>query len=169
MKDDWYVQALPVPIIDFIFQQHGDPKRFCSRLVYAVFLVNFVWSEVWFAKLTCKWSSWFLGFRLFKLSCCFLSVTGRNLTFCELQREINRAQSKDFIPGCTKDGEFEEVQCQLSSGVCWCVDKAGIEIPDSRTLGLPSCNLSDGKDSFLCKLRRCLPLFQKNEGPDWRS
>lgn len=96
-------------------------------------------------------------------------MTGRNLTLCELQREINRGQSEDFIPGCTKDGEFEEVQCQVSSGECWCVDKAGIEIVDSRMLGLPSCNLLDGKDYILYELRRCLPLFSKNHGPDSRS
>ncbi|XP_068710293.1 uncharacterized protein [Montipora foliosa] len=65
---------------------------------------------------------------------------GRNLTLCELQRAINNARSKDFIPDCKDDGEFEEVQCQLNTGECWCVNKAGIEIPDSRTPGLPHCH-----------------------------
>ena len=72
-------------------------------------------------------------------------VLGKNLTFCELQREINRARSEDFIPRCKEDGEFEAVQCQRAFGECWCVDEAGMEIPDSRTLGMPHCNRHEGK------------------------
>jgi len=71
---------------------------------------------------------------------CQDTCNGKNLTFCELQREINRARSEDFIPRCKEDGEFEAVQCQRAFGECWCVDEAGMEIPDSRTLGMPHCN-----------------------------
>lgn len=74
------------------------------------------------------------------------SPSGRNLTFCELQREIKIGRSEDFIPRCKGDGAFEPVQCHRMSGVCWCVDESGIEIPGSRTpRGLPSCNGSHGK------------------------
>ncbi|CAH3175960.1 unnamed protein product [Porites lobata] len=73
---------------------------------------------------------------------CQDSCNGRNLTFCELQREINSARLDDFIPRCAGDGEFEVVQCHSISGECWCVDKAGLEIPGTKTLGTPKCDES---------------------------
>lgn len=73
-------------------------------------------------------------------------ASGRNLTFCELQREISTGRSDDFVPRCKGDGEFEPVQCHRLSGVCWCVDEIGMEIPGSRTTsGLPKCNGTNGK------------------------
>ena len=93
-------------------------------------------------------------------TCWFLSVTGRNLTFCELQREIDSARSKDFIPRCKEDGRFEELQCQRMSGECWCVDEAGMEIPESRTVGLPNCDKPVGKCSKVQRLyHSILTLF----------
>jgi len=72
---------------------------------------------------------------------CQASCHGRNLTFCELQREISSGRSDDFIPRCKGDGAFEPVQCHRLQGACWCVDEIGIEIPGSRTSsGLPKCN-----------------------------
>lgn len=68
---------------------------------------------------------------------CFI---GHNLTFCELQRAINSVRSEEFIPDCKANGEFEEVQCNRITGECWCVDTAGIEILDSRTIGSPYCH-----------------------------
>lgn len=70
------------------------------------------------------------------------------MTFCELQREIDSARSRDFIPRCKEDGRFEEVQCQRKSEECWCVDEAGMEIPQSRTIGLPECDKPNGKGFF---------------------
>uniref|UniRef100_A0A8V5G9E0 Uncharacterized protein n=1 Tax=Melopsittacus undulatus TaxID=13146 RepID=A0A8V5G9E0_MELUD len=34
-----------------------------------------------------------------------------------------------FVPTCTKEGRYEEVQCY--AGECWCLDTAGKEIPGS--------------------------------------
>ena len=77
---------------------------------------------------------------------CVLFASGRNLTFCELQREISIGRSDDFIPRCKGNGEFEQVQCQRISGECWCVDEIGLEIPGTRiTSGLPNCNGLHGK------------------------
>ena len=71
------------------------------------------------------------------------------MTFCELQREINSARLDDFIPRCAGDGEFEVVQCHSISGECWCVDKAGLEIPGTKTLGTPKCDESQGRNKYL--------------------
>uniref|UniRef100_UPI00398F4E46 thyroglobulin n=1 Tax=Pristiophorus japonicus TaxID=55135 RepID=UPI00398F4E46 len=42
----------------------------------------------------------------------------------------NRQISNLFVPKCTGDGRYEEVQCQGSD--CWCVDGQGMEVPNSR-------------------------------------
>ncbi|XP_062987405.1 thyroglobulin [Elgaria multicarinata webbii] len=43
-----------------------------------------------------------------------------------------------FVPTCTKEGRYEEIQCY--AGDCWCVDLSGKEIPGSRIQGTrPRC------------------------------
>ncbi|NXW95018.1 THYG protein, partial [Alopecoenas beccarii] len=43
-----------------------------------------------------------------------------------------------FVPTCTKEGRYEEVQCY--AGECWCLDTSGKEVPGSRVPGKrPKC------------------------------
>ncbi|NXJ93609.1 THYG protein, partial [Corythaixoides concolor] len=43
-----------------------------------------------------------------------------------------------FVPTCTKEGRYEEVQCY--AGECWCSDTSGKEVPGSRVQGKrPRC------------------------------
>ncbi|KFV90909.1 Thyroglobulin, partial [Eurypyga helias] len=43
-----------------------------------------------------------------------------------------------FVPTCTKEGRYEEVQCY--AGECWCLDTSGKEVPRSRVQGKrPRC------------------------------
>ncbi|XP_002734929.1 uncharacterized protein LOC100329048, partial [Saccoglossus kowalevskii] len=37
-----------------------------------------------------------------------------------------------YIPQCTAEGEFQPMQCDPSSGFCWCVDGDGNDIPDTK-------------------------------------
>ena len=39
-----------------------------------------------------------------------------------------------LAPRCKLDGQYEEVQCQRSTGECWCVDKDGKELPGTRQI-----------------------------------
>lgn len=44
-----------------------------------------------------------------------------------------------FVPRCKLDGTYEDVQCDGSSGQCWCVDSEGKEIPETRSKDQVKC------------------------------
>ncbi|XP_022806051.1 uncharacterized protein LOC111343164 [Stylophora pistillata] len=50
-----------------------------------------------------------------------------------------------FSPECNKDGSFKTVQCQKSTGYCWCVDRRGNELWGTRIKGQPDCSKISGK------------------------
>jgi len=69
---------------------------------------------------------------------------GIALTKCqkELQKAINLpSHSKQFVSHCKFDGNFEELQCQNSSGLCWCVDRYGKELSSTATNQTVECPL----------------------------
>ncbi|XP_069771801.1 thyroglobulin [Narcine bancroftii] len=50
----------------------------------------------------------------------------------------DRQTTELFVPRCTRDGQYEKVQCQGSD--CWCVDSQRLEVPNTRIQGLrPKC------------------------------
>lgn len=63
------------------------------------------------------------------------------MTSC--QRKFREAPLKYFqgvsVPRCKLDGQYEEVQCQGSTGECWCVDSDGKELPGTRTTEPVKC------------------------------
>ncbi|XP_032883215.1 nidogen-2 isoform X29 [Amblyraja radiata] len=61
---------------------------------------------------------------------------------CEQQRDRLEAEVRlrgsqplvgHHIPQCDEEGNFRPIQCQSSTGHCWCVYESGQEIPGSRT------------------------------------
>lgn len=44
-----------------------------------------------------------------------------------------------FVPKCAADGSYAPVQCYGSIGFCWCVDRDGKELPNTRVRGQPKC------------------------------
>lgn len=65
-----------------------------------------------------------------------------SLTQCQkqLQEAINLSPDPErFVPRCKFDGSYEEVQCQNSTGLCWCVDQDGNELSSSATNRTVTC------------------------------
>lgn len=62
-----------------------------------------------------------------------------------------------FVPSCTKDGGYQEIQCY--AGDCWCVDRRGKEIPGSRVRGTqPRCpTVCEKQRESLKQLKRSQP------------
>ncbi|KAH0623553.1 hypothetical protein JD844_006433 [Phrynosoma platyrhinos] len=62
----------------------------------------------------------------------------------ELERiQIQEAAKKKpgaFIPSCDEDGYYRKMQCDSSSGECWCVDHLGTELTGTRMHGNPDCD-----------------------------
>ncbi|NWI88308.1 THYG protein, partial [Pitta sordida] len=66
------------------------------------------------------------------------------LSFCQLQKQrilmsryIN-SSSISYIPQCLDSGAFDEVQCDMELGQCWCVDPEGMEVYGTRQRGKPA-------------------------------
>nr|XP_058947870.1 thyroglobulin-like isoform X2 [Pocillopora verrucosa] len=89
-------------------------------------------------------------------------VRGQPKCSTKCQKEnLNATQNPligGFVPKCNADGSYAPVQCHGSIGFCWCVDKDGKEIPDTRIRGRPTCAITfsigpscdDGKTWQLC-------------------
>ena len=67
-----------------------------------------------------------------------------------------------YVPTCSKDNSYENVQCHPSTGYCWCVDQNGNEWRGTRGKGRPLCDHT-GKLRYQIKCYTVLyfkfPLF----------
>ena len=74
------------------------------------------------------------------------------LTECQkkLQEAIHlQPDPKRFVPHCKLDGNYEELQCQNSSGLCWCVDRGGKELSATATNQTVKCPFTGKRLDFL--------------------
>lgn len=44
-----------------------------------------------------------------------------------------------YVPECDIQGFYRPTQCQTKIGICWCVDKHGVEFANTRKRGRPTC------------------------------
>nr|WMI32575.1 MHC class II antigen invariant chain [Gymnocypris przewalskii] len=59
---------------------------------------------------------------------------------CQLDSE-RQVKPGYFKPECDEQGNYLPMQCWHSTGYCWCVDKDGNEVPETRTRGeRPQCS-----------------------------
>ncbi|KAJ7381089.1 hypothetical protein OS493_004687 [Desmophyllum pertusum] len=79
------------------------------------------------------------------------TYTSGTVTSC--QRKYREAPFQGgLVPRCKLDGQYEEVQCQGSTGECWCVDQDGKELPGNRTTEPVKCPIL-GADLSKCQQR----------------
>jgi hypothetical protein len=68
--------------------------------------------------------------------------TGPNDSHCRLQVQKalrTEATKGGFVPRCQSNNDFEEVQCNEWTGYCWCVDRSGKEIRNTKTKDFIFC------------------------------
>ncbi|XP_074873010.1 SPARC-related modular calcium-binding protein 1-like isoform X2 [Carettochelys insculpta] len=70
---------------------------------------------------------------------------GANLTRCQEDRAAALAQARrqadsTYVPECSEDGSFLQVQCHRQTGYCWCVTAEGKPISGTSLLNqTPNC------------------------------
>ncbi|XP_067130970.1 uncharacterized protein [Centruroides vittatus] len=97
--------------------------------------------------------------------CLLLRVTKaqvdfQQLTGCQQLRYISQQQAQilgtvenSFIPVCTEDGQFEQIQCNNATGICWCVDQQGFEVAGTRSNSFNLVNCNEPRDcGSLCRM-----------------
>ncbi|XP_055312590.1 proteoglycan Cow [Sitodiplosis mosellana] len=45
-----------------------------------------------------------------------------------------------YVPDCDMQGFYRPTQCHSKIGICWCVDKHGVEFANTRKRGRPTCD-----------------------------
>ncbi|KAI1898461.1 hypothetical protein AGOR_G00072590 [Albula goreensis] len=62
-------------------------------------------------------------------------------TKCQLEAagKVASVRPGYYRPQCDAQGNYLPMQCWHSTGYCWCVDKNGVEIPNTLVRGRPSC------------------------------
>ncbi|XP_045467093.1 proteoglycan Cow [Harmonia axyridis] len=45
-----------------------------------------------------------------------------------------------YVPECDSQGYYRSIQCHSAIGMCWCVDKHGVEFANTRTTSKPNCD-----------------------------
>ena len=65
-----------------------------------------------------------------KFLCFFFLIAGE--TTCQKDSKGDESGHSQWLPACDKTGGYTPMQCDQSSGSCWCVDRLGREIPRTR-------------------------------------
>jgi hypothetical protein len=66
-----------------------------------------------------------------------------SLTPCQEEVANATGMMGEFVPDCAEDGSYAPIQCNGSTGYCWCVDEDGNEIPGTAIqswVGTPDCS-----------------------------
>lgn len=56
-----------------------------------------------------------------------------------VRRRLLNEMVGTYAPDCDVQGFYKPTQCHNSVGVCWCVDKHGVEFANTRTRAKPNC------------------------------
>ncbi|KAG7465179.1 hypothetical protein MATL_G00173590 [Megalops atlanticus] len=71
-------------------------------------------------------------------------------TKCQLEAVGGGSVKPGFYrPQCDEQGNYLPMQCWHSTGYCWCVDKNGVQIPNTLVRGRPVCGGVPGADQMM--------------------
>ncbi|XP_069478248.1 thyroglobulin [Ambystoma mexicanum] len=73
---------------------------------------------------------------------CEYELDSQPLRPCELERERALVKGSDYVPQCSADGSYRNMQCSRGGLSCWCVDAKGSEIVGSKKSASPVACLS---------------------------
>ncbi|XP_065156936.1 proteoglycan Cow isoform X2 [Atheta coriaria] len=73
-----------------------------------------------------------------------------------VKRKITPELLGVYVPDCDVQGYYRPTQCHSAIGMCWCVDKHGVEFANTRTHGKPMC------ESLLSKSNDPPPVAQES-------
>ena len=66
-----------------------------------------------------------------------------SLSKCQTERKRSTSSRKKyvFVARCKSNGEYNPLQCWAFVGLCWCVNKIGVELFGTRTYfpNKPNC------------------------------
>jgi len=75
--------------------------------------------------------------------CCFAEIVPPCLAAQQTTLSIDNKNLTDaYVPNCDADGFYQGLQCLPKRGQCWCSDRNGHEIADTRTFGTTKCDSS---------------------------
>lgn len=61
----------------------------------------------------------------------------------------------NYVPYCSPDGGFQDVQCNAHTGNCWCVNINGLEFTETQSKKIPNCVTPGKLINLWCKIFRC--------------
>lgn len=56
-----------------------------------------------------------------------------------IRSRLNGDMTSSYAPDCDSQGFYRPTQCHTAVGICWCVDKHGVEFANTRTRNKPNC------------------------------
>ncbi|KAH9419041.1 hypothetical protein DERP_011136 [Dermatophagoides pteronyssinus] len=78
-----------------------------------------------------------------------ITQPSRNRKFCKCDLQKHEAEkglsrngrpidppSGSYIPNCARDGLFYQKQCEVGTGVCWCVNQEGSQTSKDKKVGI---------------------------------
>jgi sparc/osteonectin/cwcv/kazal-like domain-containing proteoglycan (testican) len=71
-----------------------------------------------------------------------------------------------YVPDCDTQGYYRPTQCHSAIGMCWCVDKHGVEFANTRTHAKPNCEALINKSNGLSKQTSADDASDDEDGDD---
>lgn len=68
-----------------------------------------------------------------------------------VKRKITAELQGVYVPDCDSQGYYRPTQCHTVIGMCWCVDKHGVEFANTRTHAKPNCDTLLNKANDIVK------------------